>query len=47
MGGGDGMPHGKKILKKIIDRNIGAEIAIVCGKNEKLYAKAMKLKNQE
>ena len=46
MGGGDGMPHGKKILKKIIDRNIGAEIAIVCGKNEKQFAKAMKFKNK-
>jgi UDP-N-acetylglucosamine:LPS N-acetylglucosamine transferase len=46
MGGGDGMPHGKKILKKITDRNIGAEIAIVCGKNEKQFAKAMKLKNK-
>ena len=31
MGGGDGMPRGKKILKKIISRNVDAEIAIVCG----------------
>ncbi len=46
MGGGDGMPHGKKILKKILKRNIGAEIAIVCGKNEKLFEKAMTLKNK-
>ncbi|MGC1389966.1 MAG: glycosyltransferase [Bacteroidales bacterium] len=46
MGGGDGMPHGKKILKKIVARNIDAEIAIVCGKNEKLYNKALKLKNK-
>lgn len=44
MGGGDGMPHGKKILKKLIMRNVGAEIAIVCGKNEKLFSKAMELK---
>jgi UDP-N-acetylglucosamine:LPS N-acetylglucosamine transferase len=46
MGGGDGMPHGKKILKKIVARNMDAEIAIVCGKNEKLYNKALKLKNK-
>ena len=46
MGGGEGMPHGKKILKRIIARNMDAEIAIVCGKNEKLYYKALKLKNK-
>jgi 1,2-diacylglycerol 3-beta-galactosyltransferase len=46
MGGGDGMPRGKKILKKIIISNVDAEIAIVCGKNVKLYNKAMKLKNK-
>jgi len=46
MGGGEGMPRGKKILKKIIARNMDAEIAIVCGQNLKLYAKAMKLKKK-
>jgi UDP-N-acetylglucosamine:LPS N-acetylglucosamine transferase len=46
MGGGEGMLHGKKILKRIIARNMDAEIAIVCGKNEKLYNKALKLKNK-
>jgi processive 1,2-diacylglycerol beta-glucosyltransferase/1,2-diacylglycerol 3-beta-galactosyltransferase len=46
MGGGDGMPHGKKILKKIITRNMDAEIAIVCGKNKELLHKATKLKNK-
>jgi UDP-N-acetylglucosamine:LPS N-acetylglucosamine transferase len=46
MGGGDGMPRGKKILRKIIARNMDAEIAIVCGKNQKLYDKAIKLKNK-
>lgn len=46
MGGGDGMPRGKRILKKIIARNMDAEIAIVCGKNQKLYDKAVKLKNK-
>ena len=46
IGGGEGMPKGKKILKKIIARNMHAEIAIVCGKNMKLFSKAMKLKNK-
>jgi UDP-N-acetylglucosamine:LPS N-acetylglucosamine transferase len=46
MGGGEGMPHGKKILKKIIARNMDAEIAIVCGNNSKLYNKALKLKDK-
>jgi processive 1,2-diacylglycerol beta-glucosyltransferase/1,2-diacylglycerol 3-beta-galactosyltransferase len=46
LGGGDGMPHGKKILKKIIDRNISAEFAIVCGKNEKQFEKAIRIKNK-
>ena len=46
IGGGEGMPKGKKILKKIIARNMDAEIAIVCGNNSRLYYKAMKLKNK-
>ena len=46
MGGGEGMPHGKRILKKIIARNLEAEIAIVCGKNAKLYSKAMQIKQK-
>jgi UDP-N-acetylglucosamine:LPS N-acetylglucosamine transferase len=46
MGGGDGMPRSKKILKNIIAENIDAEIALVCGKNKKLCSQAMKLKNK-
>jgi len=46
MGGGEGMPRGKTILKNIIARNMDAEIAIVCGNNAKLYAQAMKLKTR-
>jgi 1,2-diacylglycerol 3-beta-galactosyltransferase len=46
IGGGEGMPKGKKILKKIIARNMDAEIAIVCGKNMKLYSLATQLKNK-
>ncbi|MBK8882507.1 MAG: hypothetical protein IPN67_09030 [Bacteroidales bacterium] len=43
MGGGEGMPGGKKILKKIIKKNMDAEIAIVCGKNRKLYSNSLKI----
>ena len=46
MGGGEGMPKGKKILKKIIKRNMDAEIAIVCGKNRKLFTSAMKIRDK-
>jgi processive 1,2-diacylglycerol beta-glucosyltransferase/1,2-diacylglycerol 3-beta-galactosyltransferase len=46
IGGGEGMPKGKKILKKIIRRNMDAEIAIVCGKNVKLYNGAIKIRNK-
>jgi len=40
------MPHGKKILKNIIARNMDAEVAIVCGNNSKLYNKVLKFKNK-
>lgn len=33
MGGGDGIPRGKAILKHIVRSNPGAEIAMVCGRN--------------
>ncbi len=46
IGGGDGMPRGMKILKNIMIKNVDAEIAIVCGKNARLYNQAMNLKNQ-
>lgn len=44
MGGGDGMPRGKKILENILKSNSNADIAIVCGKNKHLYNNALKLK---
>jgi len=46
MGGGDGMPRGKRILKNIVTSNMDAEIAIVCGNNRKMYNHIMKLKNE-
>jgi len=46
MGGGDGMPHGKRILKNLLIENMDAEIAIVCGKSNKLYNQSRKLKEK-
>ena len=46
MGGGDGIPQGKRILKNLLVENMDAEIAIVCGKNNKLYIQAMKFKQK-
>jgi UDP-N-acetylglucosamine:LPS N-acetylglucosamine transferase len=46
MGGGEGMPKGEKILKKIVKSNMDAEIAIVCGKNAKLYKSALKIRDK-
>jgi 1,2-diacylglycerol 3-beta-galactosyltransferase len=47
MGGGEGMPKGKKILKKLISSNMDAEIAIVCGKNKKQYRQALAIKDKK
>jgi len=44
VGGGDGIPRGSIILTKLIEANINANIIIVCGKNNKLYKFANKLK---
>jgi len=46
MGGGDGMPRGKKILKSIIINNINAEVAVVCGRNRKMYDHICKIKRK-
>jgi len=46
LGGGDGIPRGKKILRKFLLHNPGAEVAIVCGKNQELYKKAWKIKSK-
>lgn len=47
MGGGEGMPKGKKILKKLISSNMDAEIAIVCGKNKKQYKQAISIRDKK
>jgi processive 1,2-diacylglycerol beta-glucosyltransferase/1,2-diacylglycerol 3-beta-galactosyltransferase len=44
VGGGDGIPRGSIILTKLIEAKINANIIIVCGKNEKLFKFATKLK---
>jgi len=46
MGGGDGIPRGKSILKKIIEANIDADVAIVCGKDRSLLKTAVELKER-
>lgn len=37
VGGGDGIPKGTRILKSVLNTDINANIAIVCGKNEELF----------
>lgn len=46
IGGADGIPKGKEILRNIIYGNIDADIAIVCGNNQKLYNYAASLKKR-
>lgn len=43
MGGGDGIPHGKAILKNLIKSNIDSNIILVAGNNKKLKEDALKL----
>ncbi len=46
LGGGDGIPHGRVILEKIIALKPEAAIAVVAGKNKSLYAAAKRLKEK-
>ena len=46
LGGGDGIPKGEKILDKLLNSNLDADIGIVCGKNEVLYEAAEELKRK-
>jgi processive 1,2-diacylglycerol beta-glucosyltransferase/1,2-diacylglycerol 3-beta-galactosyltransferase len=43
IGGSDGMPRGKSILKELIKARLPIQIAIVCGKNNALYHDARSL----
>ena len=44
MGGGDGIPHGEKILEIVLKANLNVQIVIVCGKNVELFNQATELK---
>ena len=46
IGGGEGMPGGKKIIKEFISNDLDAEIIIVCGKDKDLYESILKLKQK-
>lgn len=43
LGGGDGIPHGRIILEKILNTKPDAEIAVVCGKDKSFYAASKRL----
>jgi len=46
LGGGDGIPKGKKILEAVLNNNNNYETAIICGKNKKLYNQAKNIQKQ-
>jgi processive 1,2-diacylglycerol beta-glucosyltransferase/1,2-diacylglycerol 3-beta-galactosyltransferase len=46
IGGGDGIPNGKNILRQLLRASLDVEIAIVCGKNRQLHAVALELQLQ-
>ena len=46
LGGGDGLPKGKTILKELARSKTDAHIIIVCGKNKMLFQQAQKIKNK-
>jgi UDP-N-acetylglucosamine:LPS N-acetylglucosamine transferase len=46
IGGGDGIPHGERILRGLLSASLDVEIAIVCGKNKELHAAALELQHQ-
>ncbi len=46
LGGGDGIPRGKKILETVLKANFDADIVMVCGNNKTLRKKAETLKRK-
>lgn len=44
IGGADGIANGKKIVKNIFKKNSKVQVAVVCGKNKKLYKKVVEYK---
>lgn len=47
LGGGDGIPHGLKILQSLGKKSNDFELAIICGQNKSLYKKALRLKENK
>src|SRR5208283_4211458 len=47
MGGADGIPNGIAILKNLALANREADIAIVCGRNAKLFNEALQWKEKK
>ena len=45
LGGGDGLPKWKTILKELAQSKTGAHIIIVCGRNKNLFDQAHKIKS--
>jgi processive 1,2-diacylglycerol beta-glucosyltransferase/1,2-diacylglycerol 3-beta-galactosyltransferase len=45
LGGGDGMPRGFRITKRILRELPGTGVVLVCGKNEALFRRARRLLN--
>jgi UDP-N-acetylglucosamine:LPS N-acetylglucosamine transferase len=46
IGGGDGIPHGKRILIGLLRASLDVDIAIVCGKNKELHTSALELQQR-
>ncbi|SRR5690554_519480 len=46
MGGGDGIPHGEKIIEEILKEKTDAFIVIVCGRNKPLFEAAQRLRRK-
>jgi len=46
IGGADGIPRGKRIVKNLLDQNPEAELAVVCGRNERLKTKLLALEEE-
>ncbi len=44
IGGADGIPKGKKIVKNVLKQNPDVQVAIVCGRNKKLLEKVTRYK---
>jgi UDP-N-acetylglucosamine:LPS N-acetylglucosamine transferase len=45
LGGADGIPRGARILRGLVRDVTGADIAIVCGKNERLFRDAVRIRD--